>query len=83
MDDIKELYYPFPVQVKFAQRLDDGEWSEDNWGIAFHEYIICLDCGEPIHIDDDVIVCKEAMGDDWCDLAQSIDDADEYAEQFE
>lgn len=46
MDDIKELYYPFPVQVKFAQRLDDGEWDEDNWGIAFHEDIICLGCGK-------------------------------------
>ena len=68
MDDIKELYYPFPVQVKFAQRLDDGEWSEDNWGIAFPEDIICLGCGQPIHIDDDVIVVDE-IKDSWmpCD----------------
>lgn len=68
MDDIKELYYPFPVQVKFAQRLDDGEWSEDNWGIAFHEQIICLGCGQPLDIDDDVIVVDE-IKDSWmpCD----------------
>jgi hypothetical protein len=69
MDDIKELYYPFPVQVKFAQRLDDGEWSEDNWGIAFHEQIICLHCGQPIDLDDDVIVVRDFANEDWvpCD----------------
>lgn len=68
MDDIKELYYPFPVQVKFAQRLDDGDWSEDNWGIAFHEHIICLHCGQPIDLDDDVIIVEE-IKDSWvpCD----------------
>jgi hypothetical protein len=68
MDDIKELYYPFPVQIKFAQRLDDGQWSEDNWGIAFHEQIICLHCGQPVDLDDDVIVVDE-IKDSWipCD----------------
>lgn len=67
MDDIKELYYPFPMQVKFAQRLD-GEWSDDNWGIAFQEYIICLGCGQYIHLDDNVIVVDE-IKDSWipCD----------------
>ena len=68
MNDIKELYYPFPVQVKFAQRLDNGQWSEDNWGIAFHEHIICLGCGQLIDLDDEVIVVDE-IKDSWmpCD----------------
>ena len=82
--NIKKDYYPYPTQVKFCQRLDDGELSEDYWGIAFHEHIICLHCGQPIDLDDDdLIVWKEAIDEDWCDLAQSLDDADEYAEQFE
>ena len=69
MDDIKELYYPFPVQVKFARRIDDGQWSEDNWGIAFHEHIICLGCGQPIDLDDEVIVVEYFANEDWvpCD----------------
>ena len=82
--NIKKDYYPYPTQVKFCQRLDDGDFTEDNWGIAFHEHIICLHCGQPIDLDDDdLIVWKEAIDEDWCDLAQSLDDADEYAEQFE
>lgn len=67
--DIKKDYYPFPTQVRFCQRLENGEFTEDNWGIAFHEHIICLGCGNPIDIDDEDVIVWAEIEDSWlpCD----------------
>lgn len=82
MDNIKKDYYPFPTQVKFYQRLDEGEFSDEDWGIAFKDTIICLHCGQPIDLnDEDTFIVKEET--EWVELDQSLDDAVKYAAEWE
>ena len=66
--NIKKDYYPSPVQVRFCQRLEYGSFTEDGWGIAFQDHIICLGCGQLIDLNDyDTIVWEQI--DEWvsCD----------------
>jgi hypothetical protein len=80
--NIKKDYYSYPVQVRFCQRLDDGSFMDDDWGIAYQDKIICLACGELIDLDDDDTIIWEECSE-WVELSQSLGDAVEYAAEWE
>jgi hypothetical protein len=69
MENIKRDYYPYPTQVKFGQRDDEGN-IKDDYGIAFQEYVICLCCGYPLVLNDDDIFIWEEFG--WYDIEDSL-----------
>ena len=62
-------YYEEPTQVIF---LEEGETEEEEsqkiGGIAYHDYIICGECGAVVKIEDTEIV--EELS--WYDISEEI-----------
>jgi hypothetical protein len=71
MENIKKDYYPYPTQVKFGQRNDEGEIGDSyGYGIAFKEHIICLCCGYPLDLNDEDVFIWEEL--DWQDIEDQL-----------
>lgn len=73
-DTIANMYFHAPTQVKFLDKsVDCGE--EDNifdcaiGGVAYHNYVICGECGSIIMLEDitDIFVYEE-----WVDISTEI-----------
>ena len=67
---IPKKYYDFPTQVMFAVQddLDEGECRKLG-GIAYHDVVICLECGEaiPLYLIDYELGFKELS---WISLSE-------------
>ena len=65
-------YYKYPTQVMFGV-MDDGATDHPRQvgGIAFHDYIICAECGEaiPLYLFDSRFGFKELS---WIDISEAV-----------
>ena len=61
-------YYDRPTQVVFMEEEGVVDEPRKIGGIAYHDYIICGECGGIVQISDTEIV-KELR---WCDISEDI-----------
>ena len=61
-------YYEEPTQVIFLEEYVTEEKPQKIGGIAYHDYIICGECGAVVKIEDTEIV--EELS--WYDISEEI-----------
>lgn len=65
-----KTYYDSPTQVVFSDQENEDESPILLGGIAFHEYVICGECGSVIELDE----FKEGQVRElpWCSIDEEI-----------
>lgn len=64
----EKIYYEVPTQVIFMNRDPDIDGDHTFGGIAYHDFVICGDCGLPIGLEEAIIV-KELP---WISISEEI-----------